>query len=337
MRELDQRLLSRALAIVRRTVPPSAWDRYAEAIVADRRCDEGHLDKPAQDIDRSLLGELDAFRTRSLLHVPTGLPPHVAAELRAHLELLPVHVGPHTLDSGHRQMPLAQARHRGQMAGYTMDQLLRTPAVIDIFNRADIVDFVQSYLGCVPTLYSINGWWSFPASAPESINVQYFHRDNDDWRFCALFVYLTDVDALAGPHQVVAGSHTLSGMRRLLDRARAAGRDITGFDAAGSFLNTIGPPLSADTQRLFAGDIVDVTGPAGTMFLVNTLALHRGLVPARTPRLMLWARYGLGPNTNSADIEQGPLCHAQLVTDLPDTPRNRYINRLLFEFDRGPH
>ena len=52
---------------------------------------------------------------------------------------------------------------------------------------------------------------------------------------------------------------------------------------------------------------------------------------------MLWARYGLGPNTNSADLEQGPLCRGQLVTDLPDTPRNRYINRLLFEFDRGPY
>jgi hypothetical protein len=72
------------------------------------------------------------------------------------------------------------------------------------------------------------------------------------------------------------------------------------------------------------------------MFLVNTLALNRGLVPSSTPRLMLWARYGLGPNTNSADLEQRPLCRAQLATALPDTPRNRYVNRLLFEFDRGP-
>jgi hypothetical protein len=337
MREVDQRLLSRALAAVRRSMPPSAWDRYADAIVADRRRDEGYLDKPEPEIDRSLCGELEAFRTRGLLQLPEGLDPDVVARLRAHLEALPVHVGPHTLDCGHTQMPLADARRQGQMAGYTMDQLLRTPGVIDIFNRPDVVDFVQSYLGCVPTLYSVNGWWSFPASAPESINVQYFHRDSDDWRFCALFVYVTDVDGLAGPHQVVEGSHTLSGMRRLLDRARAAGRDISGFDAAGSFINTIGPPLSADTERLFADDIRNVTGPAGTMFLVNTLALHRGLVPSRTARLMLWARYGLGPNTNSADLEQGPLCRGQLRTGMQDTPRNRYINRLLFEFDRGSY
>jgi hypothetical protein len=318
-------------------MPVSTCNQYAAAIVADRRGRESHLEKPADQIDGSLFDGLDRFHARSLLHLPRGLEPEFAAALHGHLEALPVHVGPHTLDCRARQVSLAEARRQGQMAGYTMDQLLRTPGLIDVFNRPDIVDFVQSYLGCVPTLYSINGWWSFPAASPQSINVQYFHRDSDDWRFCTLFVYVTDVDELAGPHQVVEGSHTLSGMRRLLERARAAGRDISGFDAAGSFINTIGPPLSAHTEQLFERDTVSVTGPAGTMFLVNTLALHRGLVPTRTPRLMLWARYGLGPNTNSADLEQGPLCRSQLVTDLRDTPRNRYINRLLFEFDRGPY
>jgi hypothetical protein len=72
------------------------------------------------------------------------------------------------------------------------------------------------------------------------------------------------------------------------------------------------------------------------MFLANTLALHRGLLP-RSPRLMIWARYGLGPNSNSADLEQGPLSRSQIVTSLADTPRNRYVNRLMFEFDRGPY
>ena len=49
-----------------------------------------------------------------------------------------------------------------------------------------------------------------------------------------------------------------------------------------------------------------------------------------------WARYGLGPNTNSADLEMGPLGLRQVSTTLQDTPRNRYVNRLLFEFDRRP-
>jgi hypothetical protein len=59
-------------------------------------------------------------------------------------------------------------------------------------------------------------------------------------------------------------------------------------------------------------------------------------MPKTKPRLIAWARYGMGPNTNSADIEQGPLASAQVRTSLKDTPRNRYVNRLLFEFDRRP-
>lgn len=62
--------------------------------------------------------------------------------------------------------------------------------------------------------------------------------------------------------------------------------------------------------------------------------MHRGLMPTKKPRLVVWARYGLGPNTNSMDLEQGPLGRFQVPTSLPDTLRNRFVNRLLFEFDR---
>jgi len=46
MRELDQRLLSRTLSIVRRSMPSCNWDQYAEAIAADRYALEQHLRKP---------------------------------------------------------------------------------------------------------------------------------------------------------------------------------------------------------------------------------------------------------------------------------------------------
>ena len=72
---------------------------------------------------------------------------HSIPTLRRHCRRIskrcPVHVGPHTLDCSRRQVPLSEARRHGQMAGYTMDQLLRTPGLIDIFNRPDIVDFVE--------------------------------------------------------------------------------------------------------------------------------------------------------------------------------------------------
>ena len=45
----------------------------------------------------------------------------------------------------------------------------------------------------------------------------------------------------------------------------------------------------------------------------------------------------LGGDPVSEEYLKAALYHrAAALTDLPDTPRNRYINRLLFEFDRGP-
>lgn len=336
MPDVDQRLLGRAMAAVRLSMPSSSWDRHAQAIVADRLSRERHLRKADEDLDRGLFGEIDNFRSNGVLRLPSGLTPDEVLALRTTLEALPVHAGPHILSGPALQRPLAEVRQETQLAGYTPDQLLRIPGLVDLFNRPDIIDFVEQYLGCVPTLYSLNAWWSFPAPTPALAFVQYFHRDTDDWRFCSLFTYLTDVDALGGPHQIIAGSHSLTGMQGLVDRARAEGRDVGDFDTVDSFVTSLGEGFSRRCERLFSDSIQNITGPAGTMFLANTLALHRGLLP-QSPRLMIWARYGLGPNSNSADLEQGPLSRVQIVTSLPDTPRNRYVNRLLFEFERGPY
>jgi hypothetical protein len=227
---------------------------------------------------------------------------------------------------------MADVRAGFPLAGYTTDQVLRAPGLIDAMNDPRLIDLIEAYLGCVPTLYSVNAWWSHPADKPTLTNVQYFHRDTDDLRFLTLFIYLTDVGEDGGPHQVVPGSHSLEGMRRLVRKASWFSR----FDVERSFVEDMGEEFSAKCERLFSDAAQLLTGQAGSMYLVNTLALHRGFVPSRTSRLVVWARYGLGPNTNSADLERGPLGLRLMQTGLPDTPRNRYINRLLFEFDRRP-
>jgi hypothetical protein len=271
-----------------------------------------------------------SLRASSFVHLPMTLADPTA--VRAHLEQFPVHKGPHTYSFDTQQMPLEQAKTRFPIAGYRTDQILRAPGLIDQLNDPRLLDLIEGYMGCVPTLYSVNGWWSFPADKPEMYNSQYFHRDTDDWRFVVLFIYLTDVDAQSGPHQVIPGSHSVEGMKKLSGRPSW----FRSFDPKRTFTNSMGAEFAQETERMFGDRIVDIVGNAGSMFLVNTLALHRGLMPTKKPRLLLWARYGLGPTAFSADREQGPLAKRQLPTSLPDTPRNRYVNRLLFQFDRGP-
>jgi hypothetical protein len=330
----EEQLLSQALTAIRRSLPLNSWSQFADAIVEDRRRRQAHLVKT--EPNRSWFGLLDQLRGKGFTKLPTTLSGQEIREIRAYFEANPVHKGPHIYSFDGRPKRMDEARRDFSMAGYRFDQVVRAPHLVDTFNDPQLIDFIEAYFGCVPTLYSMNAWWSFPATRPELIHSQHFHRDIDDWRFVTLFLYLTDVDLIGGPHQVIEGSQTLDGVTRLASMARAMGRDVGGFDPAASFVNTAGEDLSRTCERLFKEFIFNATGPAGTMWLVNTMALHRGLMPTTEPRLIVWARYGLGPSVNSADIEQGPIARRLIPTALADTPRNRFVNRLLFDFDRGP-
>ena len=336
MNNLELRLQNIAATTARRQIPSCDWDLYADAIIAERRAIEADIartDPPTAETRRMV----DHFRRTGFLQMPLAIDPSYRQVLLNYLNRQPAYAGPHIFSAGGARRPISELMKVSQFACYSTDQLLRAPNLIDFFNSPAIIDIVECYLGCVPTLYSVNAWWSFPAAAPEAENAQYFHRDNDDWRFCTLFVYLTDVDAESGPHQMIERSHTESGMDRLLAKARERGRNTGDFTARGSFFSHFGTEFSATCEQLFDDDISTVTGPAGSAFLVNTVAMHRGLVPRSKPRLMLWARYGLGSNSNSADLEQGPTSHVLAATAMKATPRRRFINRLLLDFDRGPY
>jgi len=321
-------LQARALIVIRRSTPRSQWDEIAERIVQDRRTVEAHLkaDKPENDL-RSLLKNLQAH---SHAKIPIVVPN--VEQMRSYFDAQPVHKGPHIFSFDGRPQPHAEVRKTFPLAGYSNEQVLRAPGLLDTLNDARLLDLIEQQLGCVPTLYSVNAWWSHPADKPEMTNVQYFHRDTDDFRFLTLFIYLTDVGLDGGPHEVTPGSHILEGMRELVRKASWWPR----FDIERSFVEDMGEDFSRDVERLLGDSAASLTGKAGEMVLVNTVALHRGLVPTRTSRLVVWARYGLGPNTNFNDLQQGPLGPRLVPTKMQDTLRARYINRLLYEFDRVP-
>lgn len=334
MRMSEEQLLASALAAVRKSLPLNCWSQFADAIVADRRKRQGHLAKAMPD--QSWFSSLDDLKRNGFTKLPTILSAEQIAEARTYLDANPVHKGPHIYSFDGRPRPLGEVRQDFPMAAYRFDQVVRAPHLVDAFNDPRLIDFLEAHFGCVPTLYSLNAWWSFPADKPELLHSQFFHRDIDDWRFATLFLYLTDVDGDSGPHQIIRGSHTLEGTRDLVAMAKVMRRDVTGFSPEDSFVNALGPELTANSERLFKEAITDCTGSAGTMWLVNTMGLHRGLMPKTKPRLIVWARYGLGPSVNSADLEQGPIAKRLIPTSLADTPRNRFVNRLLFDFDRGP-
>src|SRR5262249_52291383 len=85
--------------------------------------------------------------------------------------------------------------------------LWSSPHIIELATQDRILDLVQAYLGCTPTLYSANAFWSLPNRQPHKAS-QVFHRDWEDFRSLVVFTLLTDVSTPEeGAHYYVATSH----------------------------------------------------------------------------------------------------------------------------------
>ncbi len=179
--------------------------------------------------------------------------------------------GKDVVGAGGRLMSRDQLPPDTMMASYSLTTILESPDVLSLLNTAPILRIAADYLGCKPTLSSLGVRWSFPGGQSAE-GTQLFHRDPDDWRFLKFFVYLTDVDAGAGPHAYIVRSHLQATQLRSHYYSQ----------------RTIDEQYGKANTRI-------VTGPAGTAFLADTSGIHAGLVPTDTPRLILQAQYSLLP------------------------------------------
>ena len=183
------------------------------------------------------------------------------------------------------------------VANYRREDLLSIPEILNIANDAKILNIVQDFLGAKPTISNINCWWSV-AGKEQAEQAQLFHRDVDDYRFCKLFIYLTDVKKNDGPHVYVENSHssnTLTKIRRYSD-------------------NEIENEFGKKHINFF-------TGSKGSMFLVNTYGFHKGLLPQNNNRLLLQVQYSLNPIGIESYVPKNIGNHAY----------NEYVNRLILK------
>lgn len=142
------------------------------------------------------------------------------------------------------------------------------------------------YLGTIPRFIGVNLWWSYPVAASDEERnsaAQMFHYDLDDFKFVKFFFYLTDVNEDSGPHVVVKGTHRRKTFTSVLDRLMV--RRYTDQEIAAMY---------ADDR------IIPIVGPAGTGFVEDTLAIHKGRAPA-SPRLTFHVQFALNDFLNQSD------------------------------------
>jgi hypothetical protein len=182
------------------------------------------------------------------------------------------------------------------VAEYKREDLVKYEPILEIVNDPGVLKVVQEFLGARPTISNINMWWSF-GGREQAKHAQLFHRDVDDWKFCKLFFYLTDVTANSGPHVYVKNSSKSPAFRK---PRRYSDSEIEGEFGKENILEFI------DTR--------------GAAFIVDTYGFHKGLLPKTGDRLLLQAQYSLDPIGLE---EYHPI-------KLESAGHDPYINRLLY-------
>lgn len=172
------------------------------------------------------------------------------------------------------------------ICSYKSNHVLANSEILKAVTDPKIISIVQKYLGCMPCITTANLWWN--KNNGVSFHTQKIHRDLNDFKFLAFFIYLTDVNEDNGPHVYYKKTH--KGSESLDDK-------------------------------------VVVEGKAGTAILGDTFALHNGKELKNGKRLFLSIRYTLHINNNFyRDDNFEYLLPQNMYFDIiDDTPQNRYL------------
>ena len=182
------------------------------------------------------------------------------------------------------------------IVNFKRNDVVKNEAIVKFANDPAILRIVEEFLGAKPTISTITMSWSI-AGKDKAQNTQLYHRDFDDFKFCKLFIYLTDVGINDGPHIYVKDS------------------------SASSKLTKIRRYSDEEIEKVFGKEnVTTFVKPKGSFFLVDTYGFHKGKLPTENNRLLAQVRYSLNP--------VGIDTYTPVSVPFSDK-YNKYVNRLL--------
>ncbi|MEQ8443609.1 MAG: hypothetical protein RIM33_05990 [Alphaproteobacteria bacterium] len=289
------RLHTRAIGYLHRSMNPQLRDSVTKVIAAFVKQNSTAWCEPDATLpsaDPSILAQLNEFG-----HAP--LPPladaHVTT-IRDRIEKVGFVPADAIFSTSRDVMAKGADDLRGghNLAHVRATDVLRLPGLVDQATSPDLLSLVAAHLGAPPILIDVSAWRSFAGDtgAKEARDAQLFHFDLDSYRFCKVFLYLTDVDDGSGPHMFVPTTH-----RPDVIAGKAPSEGTAGFAAFEKwYFGTL-----RKTEDELAAHIginpISIGGRAGTRFVANTEAIHRGIPPVDRDRTVLQFVYGIAPST----------------------------------------
>jgi len=168
-----------------------------------------------------------------------------------------------------------QKNENSEKLTFFQDDLIKNKDIQELICDQTIIKICREYFNNSPILAEVNMWWSIAnKNGPSSEAAQLYHFDLDATKWLKIFIYLTDVDLLTGPHCYVEGTHKNNETSRSL--------------------------LSRGYQRIPDEDIIHayskdrlktIIGKKGTIIFGDTKAFHKGLKPVKNDRLVLELTY----------------------------------------------
>jgi len=187
------------------------------------------------------------------------------------------------------------AEEAGQKKSFIYELLDRKPALdptsiwVRFALQKPLLEIANSYFGMLTHLRFFNVWHTFTTtSAPK--RSQLWHRDPEDHLILKVFVYLTDVDAGAGPLTYVPTTHP---------KGKRSGVSAESFKEQGH-----GALRSEDEQMskvLPADQWVTGVGEAGTIIFGDTRGYHKGGLARTHDRIMYNCMY-VSPASKAAEL-----------------------------------
>jgi hypothetical protein len=256
---------------------------------------------------------VQAISDASYFRFPNLLDPALCDELTSLANRSSGYPSPERSDGG-----LVRFRDSPESAQVKMfeDQIASARPVQELVADPGLLDLAQAYLQCEPILAHTALWWTRAHGSTDQTRVsagQLFHFDLDRVKWLKFLIYLTDVDESTGPHVVVSRSHRSGSLPWQLGKR-------------GYVRYTDSEVLDHYDRE----DIVELTGPRGTVLAVDTRALHRGKPLQHGERLILGIEYSdslLGGSYQRIDpvvVQTDSLWRA--AVHLPHTYRRWVLN-----------
>ncbi len=320
---IDAERYARVLNGIQRTINWRDRSGVAEAIAA---ATNGLLPREAAPLRPELQSRADALARDGVAYLGRLLTEQQVAEIHAYLKAKPCYTGHVAAYSDGVARSVEECARLSNCGSYLPADVLGAPYLLELANSPDLLGIAEAYLGCTPTIYSLNMFWSFPDRDQRYPVTQDYHRDFDDFRFCTVFVFLTDIQLDDGAHYFLRGTHRAEYVEKIYNERfkQPAPLPLDRFFMMAAYKD-------ADCPRLFEIETETVTGSPGEAVIEDTYGFHRGDIP-KTNRLLGWIRYGLYRNASTYfDNRHGPAPRAAVAGRIPDTARHRFINRLIVE------